>query len=134
MFQNVSWQFIYEHSGALRHSSNTMSRRCFYAFDFVAFYYFCVMCLNVNPRVNTCANSLLIDCIWVWYYVMKLKFAAVGWFSKVLKQIKIEDLHAFDVAVFYNCCLMMSVPWKYQHVALCSFYNRFSNVSWTNIF
>ena len=50
--------------------------------------------------------------------LVKLTVKAFGLVSMVLKKIKVEDLQVFDFALFYCGCLMMSVRWRGQTVAL----------------
>ena len=67
---------------------------------------------------------------------MKLKYKAFGWFSKILKHIKVEDSQVFDVALFYNGVLMVSnhvidfilVVERFPTISfndICTFYKRF---------
>ena len=78
--------------------------------------------------------------VWIRFYVfynvlvykcfLKLEFKPFGTCSRVLKLIKIQELHVFDVALFYYSFWKMSVLWSGENVALYLVYVVFITVSW----
>ena len=47
-------------------------------------------------------RSILLILYWFYKGFVKLNFRAFGGFSRVLKQIKVEDFQVFDFALFYR--------------------------------
>ena len=86
--------------------------------------------VNDCGAVEGSTRSILLICLFFYKGFVKLNFKAFGWFSRVLKQIKVEDFQVSDFVLFYFGLLMIAVPWRGQNVPLYWVYIGFIEVSW----